>query len=291
MKKKWLAFGIVLVALALIIVIILTQEKKEEPATGFAAHRIIAHGMGGIAGHAYSNSFDAFIANYEQGTRIFETDLLLSSDGQLVARHEWTANMSKLLGQLDVLPEDRQGAVLGHQELMDTPILELFSPLDFAKILDLMVYYPDAYIVTDTKETDPALVKQQFELISAAASRRDPALLDRIVPQIYSQSMLEEIRKVYPFPHVIYTLYQSQDTDEQVIAFAQTSGVDITMPVSRATTTFVQKLKQTGARIYVHKLNNEQEIKKLYELGVDGFYTDFVSEEDFGHLPGLRDSR
>ncbi|MFD1903721.1 hypothetical protein ACFSQ7_05735 [Paenibacillus rhizoplanae] len=36
-----------------------------------------------------------FIANYEQGTRIFEADLLLTSDEQLVARHEWTTGMSK----------------------------------------------------------------------------------------------------------------------------------------------------------------------------------------------------
>lgn len=65
-------------------------RKEKQPATGFAAHRVIAHAMGGINDKAYTNTKDAFIANYEQGTRIFEADLLLTSDEQLVARHEWT---------------------------------------------------------------------------------------------------------------------------------------------------------------------------------------------------------
>jgi glycerophosphoryl diester phosphodiesterase len=288
-KKKTIASVTVVLALILLFVSTFGKEEKQ-PATGFTAHRIVAHAMGGISGHSYTNSFEAFVANYEQGTRIFETDLLLTTDDKLVARHEWTGNMSKLLGQLEVLPASKQGTVLGYAEFMDSPILDIYSPLDIEKILDLMQHYPDAYIVTDTKEFDSVLVKQQFKILTEAAQRRDPALLERIIPQIYSRVMLEELNKVYSFPAVIYTLYQSQDSDEQVIDFVKKSGVDITMPASRATRDFVQKLKQAGARVYVHTINDEEEILKLYRMGVDGFYTDFVSEDDLNNIRGLRRS-
>ncbi|MEK5239994.1 phosphatidylinositol-specific phospholipase C/glycerophosphodiester phosphodiesterase family protein [Paenibacillus sp. FSL L8-0470] len=285
-KKKSTASVIMVIAIVLLLVITLTPEDKE-PAAGFAAHRIVAHAMGGINGHAYTNAVEGFIANYEQGTRIFEADLLFTGDQKLVARHEWSRDMTKQLGQKEVLPADKEGEVLDYAEFMDSPILGLYSPADIEKIMDLMMAYPDAYIVTDTKEVEAELVTQQFEVIVEAAERRDPSLLKRIVPQIYSREMLDMIRKVHVFPEVIYTLYQSEDSDEVVTQFVKETGANITMPDDRATKSFVQKLKRAGARVYVHTINDEKEIVQLSRLGVDGFYTDFVSEDDMERLGGL----
>lgn len=286
-RKKIIASVIMIGAIALLLVLTLGGKEKQ-PATGFAAHRVVAHAMGGIHNYTYTNTLDAFIANYEQGTRVFEADLLLTSDDKLVARHEWTANMSKLLGQQSVLPAAKQGTVLNYEDVMSSPVLELYSPLDIDKIMDLMVIYPDAYIVTDTKELEPELVTKQFQLIVEAAEKKDPALLQRIVPQIYSRDMLEVVNKVYAFPEVIFTLYQTQDSDEVVIDFASQTGVDITMPTVRATKSFVRKLKNAGARVYVHTVNDEKEISELSRMGVDGFYTDFVSEDDLSRIKGVR---
>lgn len=286
-KKKIVATVIVIGALIMLLVIAFSNED-EQPASGFEAHKVIAHAMGGINGHTYTNAFEAFVANYAQGTRVFEVDLLLSADDQLVGRHEWSGNMSKLLGQLDVLPANKQGGVLDYKEFMDSPILNIYSPIDVEKLLDLMQHYPDAYIVTDTKEIKPELINKQFTLLVEAAQLRDPSILDRVVPQIYNQSMLDEINKVYSFPELLYTLYQSKDTDEQVIEFVNKTGVDITMPVGRATKSFVKKLKKAGARVYVHTVNEEAEIRELARMGVDGFYTDFVPEEDLINISDVR---
>ena len=286
-RTKLMASMIIIGAVALLLVLTLGGKEKQ-PATGFAAHRVIAHAMGGINDKAYTNTKDAFIANYEQGTRIFEADLLLTSDEQLVARHEWTTGMSKKLGQQEVLPPDKQGQVLTHDEVMNSPVLELYSPLDIEKIVNLMEIYPDTYIVTDTKELEPEQVTKQFQLIVEAAKKKDPALLERIVPQIYSREMLEVVKQVYDFPEIIYTLYQTQDSDEVVIEFVKQTGVDITMPTERATKSFVHKLKKAGARVYVHTVNDEQEIVELSRLGVNGFYTDFVPENDLNRIKGLR---
>ncbi|OME47764.1 MULTISPECIES: phosphatidylinositol-specific phospholipase C/glycerophosphodiester phosphodiesterase family protein [Paenibacillus] len=287
-KKKIIATVVMIVALIIILVITLNKEEEQQPASGFETHRIVAHAMGGINGYTYTNAWEAFVANYERGTRVFEVDFLLSKDDQLVARHEWTVNMSKLLGQLEVLPANKQGVALDYEEFMDSPILNIYSPLDIEKVLDLMQNYPDAYIVTDTKEIQPELIEKQFTLLTEAAQRRDPALLERIVPQIYNQPMLDEINKVYSFPEVLYTLYQSKDTDEQVIEFVKKTGVDITMPVSRATKSFVKQLKNIGARVYVHTVDEEDEIRALSRMGVDGFYSDFVPENDLNNLRGIR---
>lgn len=136
------------------------------------------------------------------------------------------------------------GEVLTHDEVMNSPVLELYSPLDIEKIVNLMELYPDTYIVTDTKELEPEQVTKQFELIVEAARKKDPALLERIVPQIYSREMLEVVKQVYAFPEIIFTLYQTEDSDEVIIEFVKQTGVDITMPTTRATKSFVRNLKK-----------------------------------------------
>lgn len=244
MKRTKLIASITMIGAVTLLLVLMLGGKEKQPATGFAAHRVIAHAMGGINDKAYTNTKDAFIANYEQGTRIFEADLLLTSDDELVARHEWTTGMSKKLGQQEVLPPDKQGEVLTHDEVMNSPVLELYSPLDIEKIVNLMEIYPDTYIVTDTKELEPQQVTKQFQLIVEAAQKKDPALLERIVPQIYSREMLEVVKQVYDFPEIIYTLYQTEDSDEVVIEFVKQTGVDITMPTTRATKSFVRNLKK-----------------------------------------------
>lgn len=178
--------------------------------------------------------------------------------------------------------------MLTHDEVMNSPVLELYSPLDIEKIVNLMEIYPDTYIVTDTKELEPQQVTKQFQLIVEAARKKDPALLERIVPQIYNRDMLEVVKQVYDFPEIIYTLYQTEDSDEVVIEFVKQTGVDITMPTTRATKSFVHNLKKAGARVYVHTVNDEQEIVELSRLGVNGFYTDFVPENDLNRIKGLR---
>ena len=40
-----------------------------------------------------------------------------------------------------------------------------------------------------------------------------------MIPQIYHQDMFGEIEAIYPFKHVIYTLYASPDSAEEVLDF------------------------------------------------------------------------
>ena len=79
---------------------------------------------------SYTNAYEAMVINYEKGTRVFEIDLMLTEDRKVVARHEWTKSMTQQLGQKEKLPDDKQAARLSHEEFINTPILELYQPMD-----------------------------------------------------------------------------------------------------------------------------------------------------------------
>ncbi|MDQ0196801.1 glycerophosphodiester phosphodiesterase family protein [Paenibacillus wynnii] len=97
MNEKRLIPSIIIAASLVVLLMISLGNQEEVSGTDFPEYRIVAHAMGGINELPYTNTFEAFIANYEQGTRLFETDLLLTGDGKLVARHEWTTHMSEML--------------------------------------------------------------------------------------------------------------------------------------------------------------------------------------------------
>ena len=55
----------------------------------YERYNVIAHAFGGIDSYDYTNSYEALVANYNLGTRVFEIDIATTSNGDLVLLHEW----------------------------------------------------------------------------------------------------------------------------------------------------------------------------------------------------------
>ncbi|MFX3687936.1 MAG: phosphatidylinositol-specific phospholipase C/glycerophosphodiester phosphodiesterase family protein [Paenibacillus sp.] len=261
------------------------KSESEEQRDGFAAYRLIAHAMGSIRDQPYTNAYEAMIANYEKGTRVFEIDFMLTSDRIAVARHEWTANMSRMLGQDEELSEDKQAGALTHDEFMNTPILGMYQPMDADGIIDVLAEYPDMYIVTDTKEQKDEDIQQVLRSLVDAAKEHDPSVLNRVVVQIYNEPMLETVKEVYTFPSIIYTLYATQDTEDQVVDFVQKNEIDaVTMPEYKVNQNFVAKLNSAGAVTYVHTINDTEQVANYEKWGVYGVYSDVLTEQELDEM-------
>lgn len=277
--RKWIA--LLLLAGTAAILFWTPRGNSQETTGGFTDYKVISHAMGGIRDHAYTNSYEAFIANYEKGNRVFEVDLLLTEDGNLVARHEWTQAMTELLQQEGQLPEARQAARLTYNEFKNSKILGAYAPLDWQDIMDLMERYPDIYIVTDMKEQDSEDRKRQLSLLVRSAQARDPQLLERVVPQIYNRPMLETVKADYDFPSIIYTLYATRDTDDEVVDFVAENDIEaVTIPEQRVTRSFLSKLKKAGAAAYVNTINEPADANRFKRMGANGVYSDFLTEKE-----------
>lgn len=285
MKRKWLYFILLIVILLVIFIGLIFFLNKSNDSSqyndSFRAHRMIAHAMGGISGQPYTNSYEAFIANYEKGIRVFEADFLLSADNDLIARHEWGESFTKLMGQEDGLKPERYGAIFSTKEFKGAKIMGRYEPLTWDDVLDLMVDYSDMYLVTDTKQIKPEEIDQIFSKIVDGAKQRDPEILTRIVPQIYNHPMWDQIEAIYPFESVIFTLYQTHESDEEVLQFAKEKGLAaITMSEARANKHLVSELNKLGIPSYVHTINDVEKMQKFKNMGVYGFYTDSLTEAD-----------
>lgn len=244
-------------------------------------NQYIAHAFGSIDGHKYTNSLEAFKANYEKGHRVFEVDFSLTSDHDLVAVHDWSENtFIKACGIK--LPDDKKNQQLTAEEFLNFKLHGKYTPMSFKDIVLLMKEYPDIYIVTDTKEIVEPYITEQFQLMKDIADKYYPEALDRIIPQIYNEQMFDSVMNIYEWKSIIYTLYcqGNEFSEKNTIDFAYKNGIKvISTYVGRDQELFFDELFQRGNIIYMHTYNSIEEFEYLKARGVTGIYTDFLTPE------------
>lgn len=243
-------------------------------------HPYISHAFGGILGDSYTNSYEAFLLNYQLGHRVFEVDFYLTDDGYTVAAHDdnqWH-NHAVIPPDAEIKPSTPDTSKFTYDNFMSSLWYDKYHPVDLTTLFRLLQEYPDIYIVTDTKFADEENVRRQFTAFVDSANEIDLNLLDRFIIQIYQPEMLDWIMDIYPWKSVIYTLYNNPNwTPENVLAFSKTSGVRfITMWDTWLTTNISGLWKPSGIKIATHTLNNAARATDSRNRGADVIYTDFL---------------
>ncbi|MBB3109557.1 glycerophosphoryl diester phosphodiesterase [Paenibacillus phyllosphaerae] len=267
------------ILLLLSAIMLLTASGASAQEVHWTDEKLVAHGLGAIDGHTYTNTLEAFETNYAQGFRVFEVDLQLTSDGYLVSRHDWQPYLYRMFEQ-EPPAEGLRGEPLSLEAVKSLTVHNAYHILEFGELLKLIEQYPDVTFVTDTKDVDPAIIEKQFRTIAAAAGH-DAKLLHRIVPQVYNQQMYHQIDAIFPFDSYIYTLYESPDTEDEVLGFVRHyDRIDaITLPESKANAGFLLRLKAASVKTYVHTINDTALMTDYMRRGTYGFYTDKVNGE------------
>lgn len=241
---------------------------KRELDYSWTKHRAIAHALGVHEGKTKTNSLEAFETSIKRGFKLFEADLIFTSDNVLVAHHDWK--------------NDRGERVpLSLKEFQTAQSKQKLTVLTFRKTAEILNQHKDVYLITDTKSFDLNMTRRQFENIVRICREINPEILDRIIPQIYREEMLEYIEKVHPFKSYIYTLYwagEQRRYPERIANFAHWNNISVvTIPLSLVNAELITTLKRKNITVYVHTINEEQQAKDLLQKGIHGLYTDTLN--------------
>lgn len=262
-------------------------QEKEKPAGELSAPEImagadiVAHGLGAIGNLRTPNCLEAFQAAYAKGVRVFEVDLRLTRDCQVVLHHDWWPTTWQEGIDWARIPT--------REKFLSEKILNKYTPMSFQDLLLLMEQYPDICVVTDNKFTESDVFYIQFDAMLADAHELGLTyLFDRIFVQIYSRNMKTALDNIYPFPHYIYTLYQDEypfkgsvEEFRQRAAYARDKGIGgITMDVSWWKPAFAAIAEEYGVNLYVHTVNSADTAKRLLEEGASAVYTDWLRPKD-----------
>lgn len=261
-------------------------SEKDAPENALTAPEImenthlISHGMGMIDGVTTLNCLESFRLQYEAGIRVFEVDLRMTRDMEVVLRHDWRAGWQSDVSETYIPTLD---------EFRAKPLLGKYTPLTFRDLLLLMEEYPDICVITDSKFTDAEMVTVQFEaMLEDARELGLSYLFDRMVIQVYSRLMFKVVDSIGDFPYYVYTLYtegfgRTEEAFAEIAAFCRESSImGVTMWDYWWSAEYAPIAREYDITAYVHTVNDAQWACSLLQSGVDGVYTDSITPAEMG---------
>jgi len=101
---------------------------------------LIAHAGGGINGLKYTNSLEAMEQSIEHGFKMIELDLLISSDGRIVAVHDWKS--------FHEMTNSNYTGSISYKEFESKIIYDKYKTLNISTAIDILDEN-DVVLVTD----------------------------------------------------------------------------------------------------------------------------------------------
>lgn len=239
----------------------IAQKNKEEAIALFSkdVDRFIAHAGGAVQGNTYTNSLEALNASYEKGFRLFELDIIKTSDGEFVAAHDWNIWQEQT---------GYQGDTPVSLEVFNSyKILKDFNSLDMRAINTWFSSHKDAVLITDkTSDIEQfanSFVDQQRlrmeiftfpDVLIAVRTGVEPMLSENLLNNL-KDTALEYVKE----HHIKYVVFSRESISKN--------------------SKLLKQLTQVGVKSYVYHVNfqagkNEKYVVE-YELGsVYGMYAD-----------------
>lgn len=258
--------------------------QKEAPADALSAPeilsgaKVVAHGMGTADNVPMLNCLESFAESYEKGIRVFEADLRMTSDGHVILRHDWRAELQDGISETSI-------PTLA--EFLAKPINGQYTPLSFRDLLALMEQYPDICIITDTKFVNEEEVTRQFRaMLRDAYETGLTYLFDRMVIQVYTPMMFRVVDSLYSFPHYIFTLYYTgfactQSDFREKAEFCKENGImGITLWDYWWSEDYTPIAQENGICVYAHTVNDAEWAQRLLSSGISAVYSDSLCPSD-----------
>lgn len=206
---------------------------------------VIAHR--GASGHAYENSPSAFRRAVELGAEGIELDIHATADGALLVHHD---PIVKGLGRIAALP---RRAFLDYRLPNGEPIPTLAEALSLSAGLAVWVE-----VKTLPPERDEAL----FQVLDAGPTP------ERYAVHGFDHRIVERLGERRPgLRRGVLLASYLLDT----IAVLRTAGADtLWMETHLIDAPLVELVHQAGGRVIAWTANDDEEIRRLVQLGIDG---------------------
>lgn len=221
--------------------------------------RYIAHAGGEVNGHAYTNTKEALDQNYAKGFRLFELDIIKTSDGKLVAAHDWNmwSRFTEYKGSLPPsLEEFKKHTIYGD-----------YTTLDMQGINDWFAAHPDAILVTD-KLSDPIAFAEKF------------VDKDRLIMELFSPMAIEIATKNGIKAMISQRpLLKLKGDKLNFLAVNNVQYAAVSRRIIEREKKLMLQLRDAGIKVYVYNVNFDPGKDERYvyenELGlVYGMYAD-----------------
>lgn len=212
-----------------------------------------------IDGLTYSNCLEALNLSYAKGFRLFELDILKTSDGKYVAAHDWKKwkRMNSYSGDTPV----------SYKVFKQYKLHNKYTPLGIDDINNWFAKHSDAILVTD-KINEPKAFSEVFI---------DP---NRLMMELFTKKSVEEAAKVEMMipilnQKVIKTLKWQEILDLKI------KYVAVSRFFIRNNKSLLLKLKNNKIKVFVYNINVDGGVSNT---GID---EDYVTKYELDYVYGM----
>ena len=227
--------------------------------------RVIAH-RGFPLDHA-ENTLGAFQAALDAGADILETDVHLSKDGVVVVAHD--PDLTRVARRPGLVSD------FTHQQLAE---MDLGFGQGFPSLDELLTEFPDAKFNIDLKT--PAAVEPFADTI------RNTGAEARILATSFHEPTRQAVVKL--LPGVASSTFRSLVIRARVLAWFGLPVDNWRLPseivafqippamygIALVTPSMLRLAKRTGLEVHVWTINNPDDMRRLWSMGVHGIVTD-----------------
>ena len=213
----------------------------------------IAHAGGAIDGINYTNCREALDLSYSKGCRLFELDLVLTTDGKIVAKH------------------DPPG--ITEEAFMSQLIAGKYTPMNMESINSWFQNHPDAILVTD-KINDPQKIYNEF------------LFHDRVIMELFTWEAVDKAIELKIKPMVSDNLIFRTSDIEQVLEEKNIEYICMSRHYCiSGNENLLKRLKNKGIKNYVFHLelptpNGQPAEQYVWEHEMDFCYGMYANDLD-----------
>ena len=219
--------------------------------------KLIAHRGG--RGFGTDNTLEAMERAAASGVRMIETDVRRTQDGELVVCHDGTI----------------WGRVVSRTDYEELKRLDPDRPL-LSEVLERLAGW-----VTFNIEVKEAPAREVGDMLEAYSIEHETLVTS------FNRAFLDELKSIFPKARAGY-LYRMSYRHERKLQNAVEAGAEIVLPhFNSIDKELVEQAHDLGLEVYAWTVNNEHDLVRLTDWGVDGVVTDrYLEFKEF--MEGVR---
>ncbi|MGR5557283.1 glycerophosphodiester phosphodiesterase family protein [Vibrio fortis] len=238
------------------------------------SYSVIAHGGGGTqyrreSAELYTNSKEAILDSIEDGKKLIELDLAVTSDGHIVAVHSWPEVKAKVAWKGINRQVLHDNVPLSYSEVKSIDLGKGIKPLCINEINDIFSEYQDLILVTD-KIRDISLLSSQFKY------------LDRLIVEVFDLDSYELAFSL----GISNIAYNVDIRKKNIVDWIENKRIKAVTFSAREVNLHPRayenslKLMSKGIVSLAYSSNDDDFIKNNIGVTISACYTDYWSLED-----------
>lgn len=271
---------VILIFIAILFLLIYLIDRRNIMAykKTVSDEKYVAHALGGIDKYAYTNSKEALENSYNNGFKIFEVDIKLTSDKKLVCVHGWNKNdYEKRMG----IEYNKENPIMDYNTFMNLKIQGKYTPLSFKDFAEYLGKHQDMYVMIDIGSKGYEETKEIYTKIVEDCNY-DDNILQRLIVGGHTTKMIKAVKECYNFD--IINLYWPEedkreeqiDTKEEFVKYCKQQGItSLSVATNRYDEQFGNYMKENNMIVYVFTENDENVAKEILK-SADLVGTDFI---------------